>query len=218
MAAQSPALKAFLKSMGVHAHLPLWRENYSLGALDVLRDRELALVEDMLCEKLADSPDIRAVRALAAMKSEYAVPILKACCYQWEAHGLFIAETASALWLICKDDKSLPLLLHVLSEADDAQARVVAAKAIADRPEGEALHGLFAALSDSDDDVRSAVVDALWVQLSLPTRYNGISPLAALRRGLAQAEAKSRRASRQELGRYLRDRGVGEDVTGWELG
>lgn len=212
----SPAWRAFQKSVTVHAHLPMWAGDFNLGALDVLKGSELAMAEDLLCERLVDHPDPRVPRALARVKSEFAIPVLQAAIVQYEDEGAFCVEAARALWTICADEGVIAVLVTVLAADQSPEARVRAAHALSERPEDEALRALFAGLSDPDDAVRSAVVDALWLKLDLPEKYRSLSELAQLRKGLASPKAARRKHWRGRLGDFLRDRAMGwHDQADW---
>ncbi len=210
----SPAWRAFQKSVTVHAHLPMWAEDFNLGALDALKDRELAQAEDLLCERLVDHPDPRVPRALARVKSEFAVPVLQAAIGQYEDDGAFCVEAARALWTICADEGVIAVLVTVLAADASPDARVRAAQALSERPEDEALRALFGGLTDADDAVRTAIVDALWLKLDLPRKYRSLSELAQLRKGLASPKATRRKHWRGRLGDYLRDRAMGWEGQG----
>lgn len=152
----SEALDRFRESMDSTERQ--WVDDYDLDALGALPPDELAQAEQLLIRRL-DAADARAPRALVAVGSSQAVPLLRARLEG--SHGAMRVEVALALWRLAQFGAAADAIGAVLHD-EDAADRLYAAHALMEFPSPAVEQALLAAAAgDQDRDVRTTAATSL---------------------------------------------------------
>lgn len=135
-------------------------EDFDVSSIVLLRGDEREEAIDVLLEQLAASVnDPRIPRALAALKSDRALPALEKRAATGQDDTA--VATAESLWRYYKSPAAAAALVRIVRTSYLDQPRLAAAQLLGEIPGPEATAALLDALSDKVEAVRGAALDAL---------------------------------------------------------
>lgn len=154
----SPAFQRFSDSLKVTGRESL--ESYDLDALFALEGQERDRAEQILIERLTETTDPRAPKALRQLGSEKALPALHLALDKQA--GEMRVEVANTLWSLTRDPSAIAAIIQVLRQ-DELYGRVNAAFSLRNYPEDTVKEALFEAIEDEAKLVRANAVDSLYL-------------------------------------------------------
>ncbi len=158
----SPAFQRFSDSLAVTGRASM--ESYDLDALMALAGQERAQAEQILIERLTQTTDPRAPKALRQLGSQKALPALRQAMVQQA--GEMQVEVANTLWSLTRDPSSITAIIQVLRQ-DELYGRVNAAFSLRNYPPEAVQEALMAAIEDPDKLVRANAVESLYLLYGL---------------------------------------------------
>jgi HEAT repeat protein len=158
----SPSFQRFTDSLEVTGRESL--ESYDLNALFALEGQERDQAEQILIERLIETNDPRAPKALRQLGSEKALPALRRALV--EQSGEMQVEVANTLWSLTREPSSITAITGVLQNGE-LYDRVNAAFSLRNYPPEAVKEALLAAIEDDDKLVRANAVDSLFLLYGL---------------------------------------------------
>lgn len=161
MVRKSECFERFVDSFDITSRERL--EDYDIEALMGLEGDEFDEAISILINRLVETSDQRAPRALRYISCERAIPELEKCLSN--KTGFMLVECAFSLWRLTGDNRAVDALIEVLSTPayDDevGYGRPFAAYYLRNIPGDEVDFALINALSDDNMLVRSNAINSL---------------------------------------------------------
>ncbi|MBN9388928.1 MAG: hypothetical protein J0I20_12830 [Chloroflexi bacterium] len=153
----SPAFQQFLESLEITDRQSL--ESYDMPSLRALQGKERERAEQILVDRLTQTDDPRAPRAILDLKLTRAVPALRQAL-KIQADSTLV-EVANALWGLETDPSVVSTINDVLKQGE-LYGRVSAAYSLRDYPKEIVTDALFEAINDEDKLVRANAAASLY--------------------------------------------------------